>query len=96
MSKERRSQPRETVSITVSIGSDGRGTTRDVSALGMFLETDWDQAIEPVLDLEFDLAAAPTRTFRFVAQGAVVRREDLGPKSGVAVRLLTMRVHPQS
>jgi hypothetical protein len=94
MSKERRSQPRETVTVQVSIGHGGCGTTRDVSASGMFLETDWGHTLAPVLDLEFDLDAPPTGVLRFVAQGSVVRREPLGPKQGVAVRLLTMRVHP--
>ena len=94
MSNERRSQPRETVSLTVTIGPDGRGVTHDVSEDGVFLETDWDQAIEPVLDLGFDLAASPANALRFVAQGSVVRREPRGEKQGVAVRLLTLRVEP--
>ena len=68
--------------------------TRDVSEGGVFLETDWDQALAPVLDLEFEIAATPTSALRFVAQGSVLRREPLGPKLGVAVRLLKMRIEP--
>jgi hypothetical protein len=94
MSKERRCQPRQTVTVPVTIGDGGRGTTRDVSATGVFLETDWGQAIAPLLDLEFALDVPPAAALRFVVQGSVVRREPRGPRQGVAVRLLTMRVHP--
>ena len=91
MSTERRSQPRQTVALPVTIGADGRGVTCDVSEWGVFFETDWGQALAPVLDLEFDLAS-PSTALRFVAQGPVLRREPRGPKQGVAVRLLTLRV----
>lgn len=91
MSKERRTELRETLALPVSIGHRAQGVTRDLSESGAFVETDWDQSLDGVLDLEFTLASPQVR-FRFVAQGAVLRTEPVGDRLGVAVQLLATRM----
>ena len=88
MSIERRSEPRETLSLPVAVGSTDSGLIRDISASGLFLETDFDSAPGDLLDLEFALDSANVQ-FKFFAQAFVLRTERRSHKGGVAVKLLS-------
>ena len=91
MSIERRSEPREALSLHVCVGPGESGVIRDISASGLFLETAFDSAPGDLLDLEFALDSATVR-FKFLAQAFVLRTEPRHEKCGVAVKLLTTRM----
>lgn len=91
MSKERRTETRETLAVPVRVGHGIDGLTRDFGDSGLFLETDRGQALDSVLDLEFSFDT-PNVHFRFVAQGCVLRHECSGPTQGVALKLLALQM----
>lgn len=88
---ERRSEPRETLSLPVSVGPSESGVIRDISASGLFVETDFGSAPGDLLDLEFALDSANVQ-FKFLAQASVLRTERRHEKCGVAVKLLNTRM----
>lgn len=95
MSTERRTEIREALALRVQMGDGISGVTRDISESGCFVETDFGQPLDSLLDLEFSLDSTNAR-FRFVAHGTVLRHERVGRKQGVAVKLLTLRMETLS
>lgn len=95
MSRERRTEIREPLVVSVQMGLGISGVTRDLSATGAFVETDFGQPLDSLLDLEFSLPSSSAR-FRFVAQGSVLRHECAGQTHGVAVKLLALRMELQA
>lgn len=91
MSKERRTDPRESLVLPVLVGAFASGVTHDVSASGVFLETDFGHEVGSVLDIEFTFDS-PVACFRFAATGAVVRSEHIGRNCGLAVHLHAVRL----
>jgi hypothetical protein len=87
------------VKATLAVNMDGRiaGVTKDVSASGVFFETDEDMADGSPIEftVEFD---GPTGKFVLRCTGQVVRVERSGGKLGVAAKILDskleMRVEP--
>jgi len=73
----------------------GQGVTRDISASGLFFETDQTLLTGSLLDFEFSLDG-PMDTLRFLATGKVVRQEPIGNKHGVAVQLIATQMKPSS
>src|SRR5213594_1712240 len=73
-----------------------RGITRDVSASGMFYETEhvlpFGEQIRVVLLLEQGLPALPLRV---LCEGRVVRVEPREGKAGVAVAFTSYRFEPE-
>ncbi len=88
MSFEQRTETRERVVLPVDFIAGGRGLTRDISASGLFIETDCEQQPGGVMEFEITLPS-PGFTLKLVAQGQVVRVEASGRRYGVAVRLLS-------
>ena len=92
MLKERRTESREVLGLPCLLSDGGYGMTRDISASGVFFETDWGApSTGSVLELEFTLDS-PSHCFRFIAFGSVMRTERQAGKSGVAVKVHATRM----
>jgi hypothetical protein len=91
--QEHRNTPRERVALSLKLGDGGQGLTRDISASGLFFETNTEQRVGSLVDFEiyFD---RPDHPLRFKAQGEVVRVEPgaSAGKTGVALKLLASRL----
>jgi PilZ domain len=93
MSVEHRTEPREPLALPVNLAAGGQGFTRDISASGLFFETDSEQQVGGVVDFEIELQTS-TGPVRLVAQGKVVRIENNGHRVGVAVQLMSSCLEP--
>jgi hypothetical protein len=93
MLKERRTEPREAVELAVRLQDGGRGTTRNVSTSGLYVQTDRTQRLGDVIELEIDLET-DWGQLGFRARGEVVRLEKGKPESGVGVRIVDSRLMP--
>jgi hypothetical protein len=91
MRREKRNAPREAAQLTVSLADGSRGTTRDVSATGLFFEIDDELEEGSMIDFSVDLAANG-RAMRLTGQGEIVRIERHGKRSGIAVRIFDSRL----
>ena len=82
---EKRREERVAASIPVDL-TKGSGMTRDVSATGIFFETEAQYAKGNTLDLtvEFD---TPAGSLQLKCQGEIVRVEQRGALVGVAVKI---------
>ena len=91
MRRERRSEVREEVALTVTIAGGAIGLTRDVSPSGLYFEC--QDNLGPMTEIGFtlDLEGCP-RPMRLVGEGRVVRVERNGDGSGVGVRMLSSRL----
>ena len=91
MRSEKRNAPREAAELAISLADGSRGTTRDVSATGLFFEIDDELEEGSVIDFRIELAASG-RPIRLTGQGEIVRIERHGKRTGVAVRMLDSRL----
>lgn len=96
MSKEqapdpaRRKEERVPAAMPVKLAK-GLGTTRDVSASGVFFEMDSDLTVggEISFEIEMDTALGP---MTMKCRGKVVRTEQKGSRTGIAVKLSDSRL----
>lgn len=90
MDREHRIEPREVVSLPIELGNGQTGTTRDISASGVFFETDTDQAPGSEVDfsIDFDTPGGP---MRLKCRGTIVRTERHGGRQGAAVKIVESR-----
>lgn len=93
MSVEHRSEPREALVLPVNLAAGGQGVTRDISASGLYFETDSELQVDSAVDFAIELhtSAGPVK---LVAQGKVMRIEHTGGRTGVAVKLLSSCLEP--
>ena len=93
MVKEHRIEPRERIALPLNLGNGGQGMTRDISASGLFFETDREQRLGGLIDfeIEFDRIGG---LMKFKAQGEIVRIEERADKSGAALKFLVTRLEP--
>lgn len=93
MSVEHRSEPREALVLPVNLTAGGQGVTRDISASGLYFETDSELQVDSAVDFEIELqtSAGPVK---LVARGTVMRIEQTGDRTGVAVKLLSSCLEP--
>jgi PilZ domain len=93
---DRRKAPRFQVALPVEL-VEGTGVTRDLSAGGVFFETDrvfgLGEVIQFALVLEY---IDPGRPVRLQCRGRVVRLEPRGNTMGVAVAIAAYRLDAQS
>ena len=87
MRSEKRNAPREAAELTISLADGSAGTTRDVSATGLFFEMDNKLELGSVVDFRIELSANG-RSMLLTGQGEVVRIEARGTRTGVALRML--------
>ena len=91
MKSEHRTEPREPVSLPLRLGRGLSAVTRDISASGLFFETDSEQRVGNLIDVEIDLDT-PGGPMKLKAQGRIVRIESHGSQTGVGVKLLSSRL----
>lgn len=84
--KEQRRDRRVSAALPVKLGRGG-GLTRDVSASGLFLETDASYAVGSTVSLMLDLDT-PWGRVMFNCRGRIVRRESHDHRMGVAVQFV--------
>ena len=91
MSKNNRLDDRIEVSLPVLLSGGNAASTHDISASGVYFVTDAVQSVGSTVEfeIEFDMPSGP---IRLVAKGQVVRIDQKGAQSGVAVRLLDSRL----
>ena len=88
-----RIEPREQVTLSLQLIGGGNGVTRDISASGLYFETDSEQQVGSLIDFEIELDT-PGGPMKFKARGQIVRIESLGGRAGVGVKLLVSRLVP--
>lgn len=91
MPNEQRTEAREQVSLPLHIDGTVGAITRDISATGLFFETDSEQRVGGLIDLEIDFDS-PGGPLKLKAQGQIVRIESHGDRTGVGVKLLSSRL----
>jgi hypothetical protein len=93
---DRRKAPRFRVALPVEL-VEGKGVTRDLSAGGVFFETDrvfgLGEVIQFALVLEY---IDPGQPVRLQCRGRVVRLERWGDTMGMAVAIAAYRLDAQS
>ena len=84
--REKRTGERVFTALSVSLGT-ATGVTRDVSASGIFFETDASYALGNLISftVEFD---APGGKMLLKCRGNIVRIEPRGTQVGVAVKIM--------
>ena len=88
-----RIEPREQVTLSLQLIGGGNGVTRDISASGLYFETDRELQVGSLIDFEIELDT-PGGPMKFKAQGQIVRIEPLGGRTGAGVKLLASRLVP--
>lgn len=88
-----RTEPREQVTLSLQLTDGSKGVTRDISASGLYFETDSEQQVGGLIDFEIELDA-PGGPMNFKAQGQIVRIEPRGGRTGAGVKLLAYRLVP--
>lgn len=90
MDREHRTEPREMVSLPLDLGGGRTGTTRDISASGVYFETDVDQTPGSLVDfsIDFDTPGGP---MRLKCHGTIVRTERHADRQGAAVKIIEAR-----
>ena len=73
----------------------GVGITRDVSASGVFFETDVNYAPGSEISFAIELRG-PAGKMMFKCRGQIVRVEDRGGKVGVAAKIIESRLETVS
>jgi hypothetical protein len=91
MTNKRRIEPRERVDLPLQLGDGQAGIARDISASGIFIETDSDQRMGSLVDVEIELDT-PGGPMKLKAKGRIVRIESEGERKGVAVKLVTSKL----
>ena len=82
----------ERVRATLPVSLDGAtGITRDVSATGVFFETDVNYAAGSEISFAIELQG-PAGKMMFKCRGEIVRVEDRGGKVGVAAKIIESRL----
>jgi len=82
------------VPASLRVGLEGAsGVTRDVSASGIFFETDASYAADSSIQFTVDIETASGQML-LCCQGHIVRVERRGPRIGVAVRITESSIRP--
>ena len=71
--------------------ADGHGTTRDVSATGVFFEIDGSTVIGNEISFEIEMHTA-LGPMLMKCRGQIIRTEQNGARTGVAVKMLDSRL----
>jgi len=93
MFKENRIEPRERIALPLNLENGGQAMTRDISASGLFFETDREQRVGGLIEfeIEFDRVGG---LMKLKAQGQIVRIEPRAGKTGAALKFLVTRLEP--
>jgi hypothetical protein len=85
--EENRKEQRVRTALRVDLGGEATGVTRDVSASGIFFETEASYARGNSVRFRIDIET-PTGPMLLTCRGEVVRLEPRGARLGVAVRIV--------
>jgi PilZ domain len=92
---ERRRSPRYPASLVVEM-EDGKGVTRNVSALGVYLETRERPTMEAPIPFTLILEHAKPTPIRLACVGSVVRVEPHGDGFGIALAITSHGIESSS
>jgi len=87
-----RKEERVSTALPVNLGT-ATGITKDVSASGIFFETDVPYALDSVISFTVELDT-PGGKMLLKCRGNIVRIEPLGKKVGVAVKITESTMEP--
>ena len=91
MSNSKRAEDRINMALTFTMENGVVGLTRDVSASGIYFETDAKQA--PGSTIKFILRfSTPSGEMALRCQGEIVRIEPLGKRVGIAAKLVETKM----
>ena len=93
MENENRTETREQISLPLKLDSGLNAVTLDISASGLFIQTDAERRVGTLIEVEIDLDT-PSGPIKFKAQGKIVRIEPQGKRIGVGIELLSSRLEP--
>lgn len=91
MKQEHRVTPREPVNLQLQLDDGAGAVARDISASGLFFETDSVQQVGNLVRFEINLDT-PGGPMKLKAEGQIVRIESQGNRSGVGVKLVNSRL----
>ena len=89
MFEEQRVDPRERLALPLKLAGGASAVTRDISATGLYFETEGKHVLSGPVDFELQL---PEVSMKFTSSGEIVRLEHTDGKTGVAVRLVNPRL----
>src|SRR5262245_55081737 len=92
---DRRHSPRYPASLVVEM-EDGKGVTRNVSASGVYIETDERPTKEGPIHFTLILEHARPMPIRLACVGSVVRIEQHGEKFGIALAITSHGIESAS
>ena len=87
----RSGQQRVSAVIPVTVGGTHAGMTRDISPSGIFFETDAKMSAGAPIHFSVTFDSPPGK-LRLECTGEIVRIEDLGGRTGVAVKIVESRL----
>ena len=93
MENENRTETREQISLPLKLDDGLNAVTLDISASGLYIQTDAEQRVGNLIDVEIDLDT-PSGPIKFKAQGKIIRIEPHGHRIGVGIELLSSRLEP--
>ena len=93
MQNENRTETREHISLPLKLDDGLNAVTLDISASGLFIQTDAEQRVGNLIEVEIDFDT-PSGPIKFKAQGKIVRIEPHGRRVGVGIELLSSRLEP--
>ena len=93
MENENRTETREQISLPLKLDAGLNAVTLDISASGLYIQTDAEQRVGNLIDVEIDLDT-PSGPIKFKAQGKIVRIEPQGKRIGLGIELLSSRLEP--
>jgi PilZ domain-containing protein len=92
---EQRKEERVRTAWRLDLGNNASGTTRDVSASGIFFETEAAYALGAAIRFAIEIETAAGRML-LSCLGEIVRVEQLEARRGVAVRIHDSALRPCS
>ena len=93
MENEHRTETREQISLPLKLDSGLNAVTLDISASGLYIQTDAEQRVGNLIEVEIDLDTL-SGPIKFKAQGKIVRIEPHGKRIGLGIELLSSRLEP--
>jgi len=87
---EQRREPRESLALPLTLDDGSAAVTRDISPSGMYFEINNWHPMSGAVVFEMQLTE---RRLKFKAEGQIVRVEHVPGKTGIAVRLVSPRLH---
>ena len=87
-----RTEDRVNMAVPVHLQGGALGTTRDISASGIYFETDLEPIRESPLDFTVEFQNGGVGGLSLRCKGKVLRVEPLGGRIGVAARIIESKL----